>query len=80
MPIPKTADRDDDRVNRVRAFSAAGEKSGGRGRKRVRRADRTVSPTCGEEKRIVRNWLALLGIVREAGKDARRASASTTGD
>jgi hypothetical protein len=52
--IPKSAVRDADRVNRVRAFSGAVEKSRGEGRKRARRGGRTVSPDCGAEKKIVR--------------------------
>jgi hypothetical protein len=78
--IPKSAGRDADRVNRLRTFSGAVEKSGGKGRIRARRGDRTVSPNCGAEKRIVRKWLALLGILREEGADARTVLASTTGD
>ena len=46
----------------------------------MRQGVRTISPDCGAEKWIVRNWLALLGILREQGTGTRMALASTTGD
>ena len=70
-PATRVVNRDCERVNRVQAFSGAVEKSGGKERKRVSRGDRTVSPNCGAENGIVRNCLALLGILREAGTGAR---------
>jgi hypothetical protein len=77
--IPKPAARNDDRVNRIPAFSGAGEKSAGKGRKRAHGGNRTGSPTPGAENRIVWKWLALLGIPRETGEGARKALPSTMG-
>jgi hypothetical protein len=78
--VPKSAHRDDDCVNQPRAFSGTGERSGGRGRKRTHRGDPGRSPRLGAENETVRKYLALLGILREAGTGARIALASTTED
>ena len=75
-PIPKSVARSADRVNRVRAFSGAGEKSAGKGRKRARGGDRAGSPRPGAENRIVWKCLALLGILRGAGTGAPREGQS----
>jgi hypothetical protein len=50
------------------------------GEKTDSRGDRSGSPNYGGENRIVWKCLALLGIVREEGTDAREVLASTTGD
>jgi hypothetical protein len=61
------------------AFSDTGEKSGRKWRERTHRGDPGHSPRHEAENGTVRKCLALLGILREEGKDARRALASTTG-
>ena len=55
----------DDPVNRARAFSGTGEKSGGREKNRAHRGGQTFSPHAGAENGTVSKWFALLGILRE---------------
>ena len=78
--VSKSGQRDDDCVNQPRAFSCVGERSGGKGRKRTHRVDADPSPRHGAENGTVRKCLALLGMLREAGTDARWVLPSTTGD
>ena len=63
--IPKPAARNDDRANRIPAFSGAGEKSAGKGRKR--QSNRLSDAWCGEQDR-----LEMAGVIGDTTRDRGR--------
>ena len=80
VPIPKTAPREREPVNRVWALSDELEK-GANGEGNAPRAVRSDdSPVAATGESGCRKMLALLGILREEWMDARSALPSTTGD